>query len=222
MPWADLRVELVQGHGLVPHSSLTLHPLHDTFALHLEINKKMLLCGSDQVPFVAIGQTLRSTGGLSRAGSIGRVDPLWDPARGQGRSGPLAGYGITEHSYHGAWGWEKQTTSSGEDFICLLASYFVLSQGRNQLPAHALHPLPCRAHWDGFPIDNLCKKCHLNITKSTPRKAKTCVANQFQSLEGSSSWLGQTQLSRLRTKGWETMIDMLVLFILVPLLLMPA
>lgn len=84
-----------------------------------------------------------------------------------------------------------------------LARTLFSPEAENQLPAHTLHRLPCIVHWHDFLIDNLSKRCHLSI-ESTPRKAKTCVASTAEgslSLEGSSSWLGQTQSSLLRTKG---------------------
>lgn len=88
--------------------------------------------------------------------------------------------------------------------------------------------MPCShcqriAHQHGFLIINVSKRCQPNITQPTPRKAKNLCGQhsggELQSPEGSSSQLGQTQLSLLRTNGWET-TEMLVLSIIIPLLLM--
>jgi len=64
--------------------------------------------------------------------------------------------------------------------------------------------------------------CHITNPKEGKKLCGQHSRGELQSPEGSGSWLGETQVSLLRTNGWETVIEMLVLYIAVPLSLMSA
>ena len=63
---------------------------------------------------------------------------------------------------------------------------------------------------------------HITNPKEGKKLCGQHSRGELQSPEGSGSRLEQSQLSLLRTNGWETMIEMLVLYIVVPLLLISA
>lgn len=83
--WRCFTFIISTGTWLVLHSSLTLWPLHSTSALHWKTNKKIPLHWNSQVPFVAVGQTVRTQGFPSRGGAINQVDTLWDTPLGKGK-----------------------------------------------------------------------------------------------------------------------------------------
>lgn len=145
------------GTRSVLHTSLTLWPLHSTSAPPWKTNKKMLFHWNSQVPFVAVGQIVRTQGCLSRGGGINQVDPLGDP---QGK-GKILTTGRT-WNYRALLPWcvglEKVTKISDEDRVCLLALCYALSWGRAQKSSHACFLCPHTACWHSFLIANVSKR----------------------------------------------------------------
>lgn len=159
--WRWFTFIISTGIWSVLHSSLTLWPLHCISSLHWKTNKKMLLSWNSQVPFVVLGQIVRTQGCLSRGGAINQVDPLWDTPLEKGK---ILTTGRTWH-YRALLPWcvglAKVTKISDED--CLPSCPVPCSLMRQSTAVIPCLLCPHTTHWYSFLAPNVSKRYWLMI-----------------------------------------------------------